>query len=187
MPGRQVSSSIVHKMLQSMCVCHALPGQQDSVFVLDHSRRAPGVDAHPSVQLDALMVLEHHHVVSQTMMRQESSCWVLTESVMRACKPTVTLSSPSLFFQPSKPSSFSDWSSLECVVAFEQWGFRIHKLEHHAPCLVPAPNLETLKPKVFVWRKCNALSRQYLLALVVRCGPSRPLLITRKGLLSREC
>ena len=33
-----------------------------------------------------------------------------------ACKLTVTLSSPSLFFQPSKPSSFSDWSSLECVV-----------------------------------------------------------------------
>ena len=30
-----------------------------------------------------------------------------------ACKPTVTLSSPSLFFQPSKPSSCSDWSSLD--------------------------------------------------------------------------
>ena len=112
-PGRQVSSSIVHKVLQSMFDCHALPGQQDSVFVLGHSRRAPGVDSHPSAQLDALMVLEHHHLVSQRIMRQESSCWVLTEDVMRACKPTVTLSSPSLFFQPCKPSSFSDWSSLD--------------------------------------------------------------------------
>ena len=83
-----------------------------------------------------------------------------------ACKPTVTLSSPSLFFQPSKPSSFSDWSSLECVVALERLGFHIHKLERRAPYFVPALNLETLKPKVFVWRKCNVLSRQYLLALV---------------------
>ena len=107
-PGRQASSSIVHKMLQSMFDCHALPGQHDSVFVLNHSRRAPGADAHPSVQLDALMVLEHHHFVSQTMMSEESSCWVLTEDVMRACKPVMTLSSPSLFFQPSKPSSLSD-------------------------------------------------------------------------------
>ena len=92
------------------------------------------MDAHQSVQVDALMVLEHHHFVSETVMSEESSCWVLTKDAMHACKPVMTLESPSLFFQRSRPSSGLDWTSLECIIALEQWGFHVQKLVPRTPC-----------------------------------------------------